>query len=496
MTARHRYATGILIAILILTVGTGAAGAHTGFVSSSPGDGDLVDVPVAVITLTFSGEATPTGEEFVVLDSAGVVREPDRVTSSDGLTWELHFETPLIGGDVGVRWTVAAPDSHAIRGSFFFTVSASATEADGATPSESDGSPAEGALVDLEAFLAAARPVPAGAGAVAAGARIAGVVGAVLVIGGAVFAQFGLRGDPRDVRAVLLWVQRGGGFLITGAVLEATTLTARRVGEWSLQTSPTDVGEALWSSAGLAVVLRATAGALAIWRMRLDTMAASPAHDPVLAARRLATVGGRGDRPLPQRGSDEPFVYEGDEAWSHRVALYGLAGPAVAASSFMFDGHSASEGPRLLHALVNLVHVTTAAVWAGGVTMLALTIHRRRRDGRPVKALQLAMRFSVIATITVVASGVAGTALSLLVADSVADLWSTEWGRLLILKVALVGVAAAGGAYNHRVMVPALDLAPEDRSTIERFRTVVTIEAGALAGAAVVTAFMVAASAT
>jgi copper transport protein len=74
-------------------------------------------------------------------------------------------------------------------------------------------------------------------------------------------------------------------------------------------------------------------------------------------------------------------------------------------------------------------------------------------------------------------------------------LWSTEWGRLLILKVALVGVAAAGGAYNHRVMVPALDLAPEDRSTIERFRTVVTIEAVALAGAAVVTAFLVAASA-
>ena len=105
------------------------------------------------------------------------------------------------------------------------------------------------------------------------------------------------------------------------------------------------------------------------------------------------------------------------------------------------------------------------------------------------------MRFSVIATIALVAAGIAGTALSVLVIDSVSDLWGTPWGRLLALKVALVAVAAAGGAYNHRVIVPALDRHQADQATVDRFRTVVTIEAVALLAVAVVTAFLIAASA-
>lgn len=104
------------------------------------------------------------------------------------------------------------------------------------------------------------------------------------------------------------------------------------------------------------------------------------------------------------------------------------------------------------------------------------------------------MRFSVIATFSVVAAGLAGLALSILVLDSISGVWTTPWGRLLVVKVVLVAAAAVGGAYNHRVVLPALSRDHEHQPTIERFRSVVTFEAATLIAVAIVTAFLVAAS--
>ena len=60
-------------------------------------------------------------------------------------------------------------------------------------------------------------------------------------------------------------------------------------------------------------------------------------------------------------------------------------------------------------------------------------------------ALQLAVRFSVLATIALVAVGVAGVILTVVVLDSPSELWATEWGRTLIAKTLFVAVAAAAG---------------------------------------------------
>ena len=505
--------TGFLIAVLAIALSAAPAAAHTGFEASSPGDGEVVAESVSEITLTFTGEASPAGEGFVVLDPDGTIREPDQITTSDNLTWVLRFNEPLAGGKVGVRWMVAAPDAHPIEGSFSFTVTAEAPHADGESGGNEE-SPLEetedtsepsaldpereqlGASVDLESFLDTGDAQPVAAAPIAAIARILSLVGAVVVIGGAAFAAFGLRGDPVDVHAVLAWVRGGGALVIAGAAGLATSTTAALAGEWPALGSPGDLSEALWSSAGLAIALRALGGFAVVSNIGTKTRTASAIGDPVIAARQLATVGAGHSAPPPGRAPDEPFVYAEDHAWDHRVALGGLFGVAMVAASFIFDGHTASEGPRWLHAIANLVHVTSASVWAGGVAMLALTIHRRYRNDRPTKALQLAIRFSVVATIALVAAGLAGLALSIVVLDSISDVWSTPWGRLLMAKVLVVAAAAAGGAYNHRVVVPTLDQDPEDQPTIDRFRKVVTFEAVALVAVAILTAFLIAASAT
>ncbi len=504
---------GILTGLLVITFAAGPAAAHTGFESSSPADSEVVDEPVAEITLTFSGEATPAGEGFVVLDANGNLREPDEVSSIDDLVWVLRFDEPLVGGEIGVRWMVAAPDAHPISGSLSFTVTAEFEAPPGITPSPADTpepvgptsvqqadtteqtNPAsETQPVDLESFLETDEEWPSRAGVIAAGARILAVLGAVLVIGATAFAAFGLRGDTSDVGAVLSWVRRGGALVALGAIIEAATMTVTLAGAWASLLSLDELIDALWSSAGFAVALRFSGGVLAASKMILHTTSAASVGDPVMVARQLATVGAGHSAPPPGRNADEPFVYTKDNAWDHSRSRAGLLGVALVAVSFMFDGHTASEGPRWLHAITNLTHVTTAATWAGGVAMLALTIRRRKRHDRPTQALQLAMRFSVIATISLIAAGVAGLTLSFVVLDSISEAWSTPWGRLLLVKVALVAVAAAGGAYNHRIVVPALDRNPDDQPTIDRFRSVVTIEAGALIAVAVVTAFLIAAS--
>ena len=528
---------GALAVSAILLGAASPVGAHTGFESSSPADGDVVDEPVSEIVLRFAGEATPAGEGFVVLDPTGAIREPDEITSADNLTWTLRFDEPLAGGNVGVRWMVAAPDAHPIDGSFSFTVNATTpeqtatilahgveqtstedTETSLSDPSDQtatatieqpgeilgsvdglEGATASSAVapVDLESFLEPETSDPAAVGTVASTARALSILGAVLVIGASAFAAFGLRGDTADVVAVLYWVRRGSLIVLAGAIAEAASMTATLAGEWSALASPRDLQNALWTSAGLAIALRAAGSLTTAVYTTLDTTVATAAGDPVIAARQLATVGGgHSTPPPPDRAPDEPFIYTNDHTWNHDAGRLGLLGIALIAVSFMFDGHTASEGPLLLHAIANAIHVTTAAIWAGGVTMLALTIHRRSTTGRPTQALQLAMRFSVIATIALIAAGLAGIALSAIVLDSISEIWSTPWGRLLALKVTLVAAAAAGGAYNHRIVVPALDRNPNHQPTIDRFRTIVTLEAAALLSVAIVTAFLIAASST
>jgi len=520
----QRCLTALLVAFVVLLSAASPASAHTGFESSSPGDGQTIDQPVAEISLTFSGEATPAGEGFVVLDPSGVIREPDEVISADNLTWTLRFDEPLAGGVVGVRWQVAAPDAHPIDGSFSFTVSAEPAEVIatpepeaesagevrlgealgdragdfGAAPTGSDA--IDGDSVDLESFLDTDADTATGASWLFRLSRTLRLVGAVGVIGGAVFAAFVLRGNTRDVRAVLYWVRRAGLFVILGSVGAAVAQAATLQSGWSGLWSPGAWADTLWSSLGLAIVLRLVGGGLVMTGAKFDTRAATTGGDPVVAVKQLVSVGSgpriSGPSDAMEPPGTEPYVHDGDHAWHPSASPAALVGIALVVASFLFDGHTVSEGPRWLHAAANLIHVVTAATWAGGVAMLALVIARRNRNNVATRSLQLAVRFSVVATVALVAAGIAGVVLSVVILDSPSQLWSTPWGQLLLLKVALVAIAAAGGAYNHKVIVPELDRSPEDAGVAHRFRSVVTLEAVALVAVTITTALLIGSSAT
>jgi len=171
-----------------------------------------------------------------------------------------------------------------------------------------------------------------------------------------------------------------------------------------------------------------------------------------------------------------------------------MLGAFMLVGAYVFDGHTVTKGDRIFTGMVDVVHVAGGAVWAGGVLMLTSVLWRRHNQGRPARALQLAIRFSVIATIALAAVGVAGLVLAVIVLDSPGELWGTEWGRLLMLKVLFVSVAAAAGGYNHKVLIPQMERYPDDAELLGRFRSTIAGESAALVMVVLVTAALMGAA--
>ncbi len=480
VNARVRLVIGVLLlSMTALVVSPSPAAAHTGFESSSPADGETLDAPVSTISITFSGAAEPAGDGFVVLDASGELRTPDEVVSVDNLTWMLTFDQPLAGGTIGVRWRVAAPDAHPIEGAFSFTVTApvattlttkqpvttSSTSQPAAVPTtestlanssempvtpsnddaSSDDAASDGTLDDFLATESAASAW--GATWFGGFGRILALFGAMLGIGGLVFASQVLGGEPADVRLVLFWDRRAGVMLVIGSVIEAVTQIAVVGGAWS----------SLWSSSGIADVIGSSFG--------------------VAIALRL--IGG------------VAFA-----AGAQQVSLTAVKASGVAAvlASYLFDGHTVTEGPRWLHAMVNVVHVGSGAIWAGGVVMLASVIWGRHRRGAELQAAPLAIRFSVVAAVALTVAGLGGTTLAVIILESPSGLWATSWGRLLLAKVVLVALAGSAGAYNHYALLPGMEQSPDSEQLGHRLRTVVATEAVILLLVIAVTGLLIAAA--
>lgn len=145
--------------------------------------------------------------------------------------------------------------------------------------------------------------------------------------------------------------------------------------------------------------------------------------------------------------------------------------------SFTFDGHTVTRSNPMLLGLVDLVHVLAAAIWSGGLMAMTVVLTSRRGRGEPLRALDLAVGFSVPAAVGAVGAGLAGTVLTILIVNDWASLAFSPWGRLLMAKVVLVIGCGAAGAYNHFVLIPALRSRPEHEPLTNRFRRSVRVEA-------------------
>ncbi len=537
----------VLLALLLgvaVVIATPPASAHTGFESSQPADGERSDLPVAEIVLTFSGPADPAGEGFVVLDPSGAVRSPDSVSAdADRHIWTLRFDPPLAGGLVGVRWTVQAPDAHPINGAFSFTageptppattttadedappVTTAATDGSTSMPDqdeqsslpsaeeESAASELGAASIDLDTFLAQSDATVSYADGIGAAGRLLAFVGTMLTIGGLAFATIVVRDHRKDMRSVLKAVSLSALAIVAGTAVDLVAHMAVASGGWNEALATAGFESVATSTFGVAVGLRALAGVLLFAAVQKARRPLAPTFF-VPERRQLVTVGADsiGHQAPGVDHSDHWLVDDGSPSgqplpdqsippagkpvspwWPLTLVLFAFV--IVLLASFTFDGHTVTEGNRLVTGALDMIHVLAASIWAGGVVALSVVLWRRHRRGEPLNGLELALRFSTIAGPALALAGLGGVALAVTILDEVSQLWTTPWGRLLVVKTAAVATAAAIGAYNHFVAIPFMNQDPGDRARSIRIRNTATTEAIVLIAVIALAAVMVGAS--
>ncbi|MEO8453783.1 MAG: copper homeostasis membrane protein CopD [Sphingomicrobium sp.] len=136
----------------------------------------------------------------------------------------------------------------------------------------------------------------------------------------------------------------------------------------------------------------------------------------------------------------------------HRLWLAIAALGTAAMASFTWTGHgAATDGAGgWVHLIADVLHSWTAAIWIGALVGFALLLSSSSRDWERLKALHRALhRFSAVGMLLVavlVATGLINSWF-LVGLDHVAGLWTTDYGRLLLLKIVLftgmLGLAAA-----------------------------------------------------
>jgi putative copper resistance protein D len=133
---------------------------------------------------------------------------------------------------------------------------------------------------------------------------------------------------------------------------------------------------------------------------------------------------------------------------------------ALALGLLAAAGHAAAVAPDATAAVaVDALHVLAAGVWIGGLLPLALLLRAagdaRGADARPYAVLA-ARRFSRMALaclVTLVATGVFNAVVHV---GGLPALLGTAYGRLLLVKLALVVPVLALGWVNRRTWIPRL----------------------------------------
>lgn len=147
------------------------------------------------------------------------------------------------------------------------------------------------------------------------------------------------------------------------------------------------------------------------------------------------------------------------------------AAVTMALGAVALSGHAASARPRLLAITNDWLHLIAGSIWVGGIGLLVLVWGPALRRGDP--ALRTAVtrdvlpgfgRVALPAAVLVGLSGLASLTLQLGALDELVD---TAYGRILLAKMALVGVIALLSFVHVYRLRPRL-LTPPPKPRLER----------------------------
>jgi copper transport protein len=440
--SRVRRAGWAVVAGLTLATlaGAGVASAHAELLSSDPQPGAVLAQAPKHVTLTFNEPVEMSLGAIRLFDGAGASISISASRHPDGRAEAVEIDLPaLANGSYVVDWRVVSADSHPVHAAFTFQVGPDSNLASGLLDqiiSSSHTGRTAGIGLDVSRSLVTA--------------AIAVVFGGLLACGLGV-VPFGKR------QRLVIGVAAG-----IGAVAGLLAL-------------PLEVGYTAGRSLGVI-----TDGAA--WRAVLDT------NIGLAWVVRAATIAVTAAILLATRSRSRA-------TWWQLILIIGLVAVGTASA---YGGHGATGRWHYLGVFATMLHVSSMAVWLGGLAMLVVSFAEVERAG--------VERFSSIALLAVTTVVVSGTIQGFRQVGSLDGLTSTSYGKLLIWKLiavaAVLAVAAVARASTHGRLLslrrPAIGLSVGAASgTVydrPRLRRAITVESLLAVAVVVVTSLLMAAN--
>jgi copper transport protein len=142
-------------------------------------------------------------------------------------------------------------------------------------------------------------------------------------------------------------------------------------------------------------------------------------------------------------------VYRKKSGW-RVIGAIGAIGALVALLGLALTTHVAARESWNLAAKASVsLHELSVGLWAGGLLMLALAWPRGTVDGEQPTGRDALRQFSKAATVLAPIGIVTGVINSGLILPSLDSLWQSNWGKILIIKVAILVPVMILAARHH-----------------------------------------------
>lgn len=433
----------VLGVLLLGACAPAIAGAHSAFLGSDPGPGVRLRQAPRQVSLSFTEPLNERLSTAALVSAADGRRVAGTATATSGKRLVLRLPATLARGAYRVRWhTVSTQDGHALEGSFSFGVRARAV----------------GGEHDVQQ------------------------------------SPLARAGWLRVLARVLMY----GALLSFAGALGLELLFGRRAVSWLV---PTDEGQ-VEGIDGVGLARRHRRFVIDAGFAALAATALSAIADGVDAA------GGVSARRVSE------FLLYGQPGQTRLLVIGVLAltllaaalrlraaalGAAVALLGVALSGHANATSPRGLAVANDWLHLLAGSLWLGGIVLVvavwAPALRALSSPQRVAVARLVLARFGRVALPAFAVVVLTGALSALIELGNIANLFQTGYGRVLLVKIAVVAVIAAA-SYTHAMRLRPRLLAanphPPERDERRHWRLVRAeplLGVGVIAAVALLVAF-------
>lgn len=445
----RRTAFGLrVVALAAALIAPAVAHAHGRLKSSAPAAKARLGVAPREIRLVFTEAPELTFTTAALLGPGGPVElGPVAPTPGERMGVAIPIRGALLAGPYTVNWQTAGADGHPVRGTYSFVLESNAAGL-AAADAAASGPPAGGAS---SGEPGAAVPVRGRDSMPAAHHDPES-----MPMGGAFDA-----GSPAYV--AVRWLQFTALLLVMGAL--AFNFTTLGFHDRSRGPDAPVVDGARLRAAGIGLAAAVAIVPIALARLYAQSYAMHGSGG-ALALERMSAMLGRtswGVAWMIQIGGAALSMVGFSLARRSRPAGWALAalGGVTLAVTPALSGHAAAA-PKWTSAaiLADTIHVIGAGGWLGGLLLLVAAgipaAMRLPETERGPAVADLVNAFSPTALLFAGAAGATGVFAGWLHMNAVSDLWRSDYGRTLLLKLGILSVVAGTGAYNWLRVRPAL----------------------------------------